>query len=110
MSNPTSKEQIYRAALELIQADRNENNQPARDRADLIGVAVLAIRHADRLPVETSGELAVGDEVEYVDDGDTGTIIGPDPEGRVVVRWKSGVISHPMLSKLRRAQKAAGES
>ena len=50
----TSKEQVYRAALELIQADRNENNQPARDRADLINVAVLAIRHADRLGGETT--------------------------------------------------------
>jgi hypothetical protein len=51
-----TKEQVYRAALELIQADRNEHNQPARDRADLISVAVLAIRHADRRPVEPGDE------------------------------------------------------
>lgn len=61
----TSKEQVYRAALELIQANRNENNQPARDRADLISVAVLAIRHADRLPVETRAEPIDGrDRIE----------------------------------------------
>lgn len=55
---------------------------------------------------ETSAALREGDEVEYVDDGDTGVIIGPDPDTRVVVRWKGGHISSPLLRNLRRAVKA----
>jgi hypothetical protein len=52
---------------------------------------------------EPPAELRAGDEIEYVDDGDTGVIVGIDPDARAVVRWTSGVISRPMLSKLRRA-------
>jgi hypothetical protein len=79
-------------------------------RAHYVGITCSACGHGLHIPMpesagETRAELQTGDEVEYIDDGDTGVIVGLDPDTRVFVRWKGGHMSTPLLRNLRRSPK-----